>query len=219
MTDTMINVITVNLNNREGLEKTMQSVVSQSYFDSIRYIVIDGGSTDGSLDVIDRRMGDIDVWVSEKDGGIYNAMNKGLSYAEDGYTIFLNSGDWFSSHYVVGMVAPFLDRDIVYGDLRVHRRNGSHFIKKYTPYIEPDYFTYEAIPHEASFVRTSLYKSIGFREDYRILSDSIFFHEAIFRRSASYKHISEVVTDFCLGGISSDEELLKAERIRYFGKG
>ena len=214
-----ISVITINLNNREGLETTIKSVVGQTCFDDIEYIVIDGGSTDGSVDVIREYERFIKQWVSEKDGGIYNAMNKGLQMASGEYTIFLNSGDWFHSPDAIEAMIPLLDKDIVYGDLRIHRENGRCFTKKYMSEISYYYFTWEALPHEAAFVRTSLYKTIRFREDYRVLSDSIFFHEAINLRGASYKHVKFIVTDFCLGGISSNEFLLKEERLRYFGKG
>ena len=139
--------------------------------------------------------------------------------ADGDYCIFLNSGDWFHSPEIIGWMLPFLDKDIIYGDLRIHRENGRCFTKRYTGRITPEYFTHEALPHEAAFVKTSLYKSIGFREDYRILSDSIFFHEAINVRKVSYRHVGFIVTDFRLGGISSDEALLKKERIRFFGKG
>jgi len=214
-----VSVITINLNNRDGLKKTIESVVGQTRFCDIEYIVVDGGSTDGSLDVILDNMRYFKHWRSEKDGGIYNAMNKGLQMATGEYTIFLNSGDWFHTPDTIEVMQYLLDADIVYGDLRIHREKGRCFTKKYMGEISYYYFTWEALPHEAAFVKTSLYKTIRFREDYKILSDSIFFHEAINLCGASYKHVKCIVTDFCLGGISSNEELLKEERLRYFGKG
>ena len=89
-----ITVITINYNNRDGLRKTIDSVVNQTHND-YEYIIIDGGSTDGSLDVIKLYSNRIDYWKSEPDRGIYNAMNKGIDVARGEYCIFLNSGDYF----------------------------------------------------------------------------------------------------------------------------
>ena len=87
-----LSIITVNLNNREGLRKTAESVVSQTYKD-YEWIVIDGGSTDGSKELIEQYAEHISYWVSEPDKGIYNAMNKGIRQAHGEYFLFLNSGD------------------------------------------------------------------------------------------------------------------------------
>ena len=86
-----LSVITINYNNRDGLHKTIASVVNQSWRE-FEYIVIDGGSTDGSVDVIKSFADRIDYWVSEPDKGIYNAMNKGIDVAQGEYCIFINSG-------------------------------------------------------------------------------------------------------------------------------
>ena len=85
-------IITINYNNCEGLRRTIESVVNQTCHD-FEYIIIDGGSTDGSVDVIKQYADQIDYWVSEPDKGIYNAMNKGVAVAKGEYCLFLNSGD------------------------------------------------------------------------------------------------------------------------------
>ena len=87
-----LSIITVNLNNKTGLEKTVKSVCSQT-FEEFEFIIIDGGSTDGSLDIIKRYEDNISCWVSEQDKGVYNAMNKGIKMAKGEYLQFLNSGD------------------------------------------------------------------------------------------------------------------------------
>ncbi len=86
-----VSIITINLDNRTGLEKTAQSILSQTY-KQYEWIVIDGGSTDGSFDLIRQLEGDIAHWISEKDSGIYNAMNKGVDAATGDYLMFMNSG-------------------------------------------------------------------------------------------------------------------------------
>ena len=84
-------IITINYNNRDGLEMTINSVLGQSYQD-LEYIIIDGGSTDGSVEVIKKYESRIDYWVSEPDKGVYNAMNKGIGKASGDYLNFMNSG-------------------------------------------------------------------------------------------------------------------------------
>lgn len=90
-----ISIITINFNNKDGIEKTISSVVAQTYKD-IQYIIIDGDSTDGSVEVIKKYHEDIDYWISEPDKGIYDAMNKGILKATGDYVLFLNSGDYLS---------------------------------------------------------------------------------------------------------------------------
>ncbi len=89
-----LSIITVNLNNKDGLQKTIDSVISQTFKD-FEWIVIDGGSTDGSKELIEKYSDYISYWVSEPDKGIYNAMNKGIKVAKGDYLEFLNSGDIF----------------------------------------------------------------------------------------------------------------------------
>lgn len=213
-----INVITVNLNNKDGLRRTIESVLLQSYINLIDYVVIDGGSTDGSKDVIEDYWSMLYHFTSEKDSGIYNAMNKGIDAANCEYTIFLNSGDTFYDSNVVELMCKNLDADIVYGNLMIHQANPKDgcFLKEYTDVVPDDYFTYEALPHEAAFVRTDLLKQKRFREDYRIISDTIFFHEAIVDEKATYRHENCVVTNFFLGGVSSDYSKVEREKRRYF---
>ena len=88
----LISIITVNFNDKIGLERTLESVFSQN-FRNFEYLVIDGGSNDGSKELLEKNSEKINYWVSEPDKGIYNAMNKGISFAKGEYLIFLNSGD------------------------------------------------------------------------------------------------------------------------------
>ena len=100
-------IITINYNNADGLRRTIESVVSQT-FDDYEYVIIDGGSTDGSVDVIKEYENKISYWVSEKDGGIYNAMNKGVKASNGEYLIFMNSGDVFYRDKVLEDIMPYL---------------------------------------------------------------------------------------------------------------
>ena len=108
-------IITINYNNKDGLKKTIESVINQSCKD-FEYIIIDGGSTDGSVDVIRQYADRINYWISEPDKGVYNAMNKGVAQAHGEYLNFMNSGDCFSDNSVLENIAHSLcSYDIVTG--------------------------------------------------------------------------------------------------------
>ena len=110
-----ISIITINYNNASGLEKTIRSVVEQTY-NEYEYIIIDGASSDKSKEVIQEYQRYIDFWCSEKDSGIYNAMNKGIQKASGEYLLFLNSGDVLNNSAVLADIHGFLSgEDIVYG--------------------------------------------------------------------------------------------------------
>ena len=107
-------IITINYNNRDGLRNTIESIINQSYKD-YEFIVIDGGSTDGSVDIINEYKDRITYWVSEKDNGIYHAMNKGVKTAHGEYLSFINSGDMLYNDHVLEDCVPYLKWDIVHG--------------------------------------------------------------------------------------------------------
>jgi glycosyltransferase involved in cell wall biosynthesis len=112
-----ISIVTVAWNNAEGLEKTIQSVVNQTYKNT-EFIIIDGGSTDGTIDIINRYKEDIDYWVCEKDDGIYDAMNKGIKVSTGDWLSFMNSGDVFYNKQVLDdlTIGIFPDKSIIYGN-------------------------------------------------------------------------------------------------------
>lgn len=114
-----ISIITIVLNDKQNIEETIQSVVSQNI--EIEYIVIDGASTDGTLDVLQKHKDKIDTIISEKDSGIYKAMNKAIDMANGEWICFMNSGDMFYDSKVLKNILPKIDDsvDIVYGDQEV----------------------------------------------------------------------------------------------------
>jgi len=113
-----LSIITVNLNNKSGLQKTIDSVISQTYKD-FEWIIIDGGSTDGSKELIEQYSQYITYWISEPDKGIYNAMNKGIVQAKGEYLQFLNSGDALYDKYVLDKIlkATNITSDIITGSI------------------------------------------------------------------------------------------------------
>ena len=210
-----ISIISINLNNKEGLNKTISSVLNQSFTD-YQYIIIDGGSTDGSSELIKSYSKKITYWVSEKDGGIYNAMNKGIKQAGGEYLLFLNSGDClFDKEVLKKMLQKGNHADIIYGNILLD--NG----KEKTEGVFPEkllfsYFFNHSLPHACSLIKRSLFENTGlYNEDYKIVSDWEFFLLAINKYQCSYQYVPIPVTVFNLEGISAREEnqqLIKEER-------
>ena len=170
-----LSLITINRNNVEGLRKTIKSVIAQT-LDGFEYIVIDGASTDGSVDVIKQYENKISYWVSEPDKGIYNAMNKGIARAQGEYVLFLNSGDYLvDKNVLVNVVAYELKEDIVYGEQLVEK-NGS--LQK-TLFLEPESISFysfikSSLPHQCTFIRKNLFDKIGlYNESNKIVFSKI----------------------------------------------
>ena len=121
MDNSLISVITVSYNAVSTIEQTILSVINQTY-SNIEYIIIDGGSTDGTIDIIRRYEDKIAYWVSEPDRGIYDAMNKGASKANGEYIAFLNSDDWYELD-AVSIIAQFADgkTDLISGIIKLYK--------------------------------------------------------------------------------------------------
>lgn len=199
-----ISIITVNLDNAAGLERTIKSVKAQS-FDGYEFIVIDGASSDDSVDVIKKYENDIDYWVSECDTGIYQAMNKGIRQAHGEYCLFLNSGDWLIAETSLSDSVIQLDGgvDIYYSDLLVSNGVKSWKIE-YPKVLDPNYFVMNTISHQNSLIRHGALVNWGlYREDYRIVGDWFFFLDAIYRHKASFKHLDGYLAYYFHVGMSN----------------
>jgi len=211
-----LSIITINLNNKVGLKKTVDSVMSQTWRD-FEWIIIDGGSTDGSKEVIEELaknpLANISYWCSEKDKGVYNAMNKGIAKANGEYLQFLNSGDCFHSDEVLAGVTNELhdEVDILYGDVDFVSPTGTVTFH-YPSVLTTHYFLYRSLGHPSAFIKAQLLKEKGYREDFKIVSDWYRFIEW-FRNGNNFKHIDLIITDFDTGGVSnSNQDLLDEER-------
>lgn len=172
-----LSIITINYNNQLGLKKTIESVVSQLYKD-FEYIVIDGGSSDGSIDIIKTNGDKISYWVSESDKGIYNAMNKGIAKAKGQYLQFLNSGDYLVSSTVLEkMMSETFDYDMVYGNCLMVYPNGKILVDcPGGADINFRTFFNSTINHQASFIKRSLFLKYGlYDEVLKIAADWKFF--------------------------------------------
>lgn len=222
-----VSVITINYNNKAGLKRTLDSLFSQVMND-FEIIVVDGGSTDGSKELLLENQSRLAYWVAEKDGGIFNAQNKGIDQATGEYLLFLNSGDILADEYVFKKVSDAgLDADIVYGDMYLKEQG-----KEAKKLLQmPDKINWlhllkDTVWHPVSFIRKKLFDQYGkYNEHYRIVSDYEFFVRVIQGKKVSTKHVSVAVAVFETGGMSSapeNKEQVIAERNeiqdRYFNK-
>lgn len=202
-----ISIITVNYNNRKGLEKTIQSILSQTQRD-YEFIIIDGGSTDGSKELIESYSEKLDYWVSEPDAGIYNAMNKGIKVAKGDFLIFMNSGDSFYEDTVLEKVNPLLvdEFDIYYGDNYKVKPNSKRK-KTYPEKLSFSFFYTNCINHQATFIRKQLFFDyFMYNEKFKIVSDWEFFIYVICVENRPYKYLKMTINNYDFTGISSVKE-------------
>ena len=210
-------IITVNYNNREGLRRTIESVISQTCRD-FEFIVIDGGSTDGSADVLNHYDSQITYWVSEKDSGIYNAMNKGIRHAKGDYLNFMNSGDCFYDSEVLQQIVPHLgEADIVVGrDYHFSQQKNQGHASIQPARVTMIHFFVATLDHQSSFIRRQLFDDALYREDYRLVSDWIFFTEKIVGKGSSVKFIPDIICRREEGGISEQQRDTNRKEINTF---
>jgi glycosyltransferase involved in cell wall biosynthesis len=213
-----LSIITINLNNVAGLCKTIESVVAQTFTD-FEYIIIDGASTDGCVDIIKKYADKISYWVSEPDKGIYNAMNKGTLKASGEYLLFLNSGDALAASNTLASIAQHLNNiDIVSG--YVIGFYGCEEVEKMPPAeLKFRYLYHQNIPHQAQFIKRELMFSLGlYNEQLKILSDYEFNIKALCN-NATYRCLDILISYVDTSGISysiSNNKVIHNEREQIF---
>lgn len=213
-----ISIITINFNNLLGLKRTCLSITQQLSND-FEFIIIDGGSTDGSKEYIIKHESHVNFWVSEPDKGVYNAMNKGLAQATGDYCIFLNSGDYFVDRNVLRSISEQIDNttDLVYGLIQWEET-----LSYWNPRIGIKSFEMafkSLIPHQGVFFKTEVLKNMGgYIESYKVISDWALLL-AIHNKSSKIQKIELVISMCEKQGISSTyEALAKKERMNYLIK-
>ena len=210
-----LTVVSICLNNKEGLEKTIQSVINQTFFDKIEYVIIDGGSTDGSKEVIEQYQDMLAYWCSEPDGGIFPAMNKSIEHINGDYALYLNSGDILNKNNVIERVYGELDKDIVYGN--EYKVNNKRTLARFPDNLNENFFKKSALPHQSTFIRTELLKEHNYSTDWKVLGDWSWLRERIMVDKVSYKHLNFPISDYDLNGFSTiNQKLFFAERDEYY---
>ncbi len=199
----VVSIITVNLNNAPGLQQTVDSVLGQAHTD-YEFIVIDGGSTDGSVAFLQQHSDQITHWTSEPDRGIYHAMNKGISRATGTYCLFLNSGDWLVDEYVLEQCfAHNHTSDLLIGGCHILESNNR--IHTYSLKQDLTFWSFfgTTIPHQSVFIKRSLFGKLGsYDETYRIHGDYQFWIRAVIINTCSVASLHGVVANYNLEGIS-----------------
>ena len=200
-----LSVITINFNNAAGLEKTINSVIDQSFPD-FEFIVIDGSSSDNSLEIIKKNVNKINYWISEKDMGIYNAQNKGILASKGEYCLFLNSGDCFVNKDILSKVFSIQDSsDIIYGDILTIDRNQQVKHLKMPDNIGSFQLFRDTLWHPVSFIKRELFLKYGnYDEQFKIVADYEFFVRVIIGKKIATKHIPIEIALFDTSGLSSD---------------
>jgi glycosyltransferase involved in cell wall biosynthesis len=198
----LISVITVSLNNKTGLERTIPSVLSQSYR-PVEYLVIDGGSTDGTIELLDRYRDRISRIISEPDNGIYDAMNKGIRLASGEWLNFMNAGDYFYDPLVIETVALQINEaaDAIYGNSIADYR---HFATVRNTGNPDELWKGMIFSHQSLFVRTSFARAYPFDIDLKKIADFDFVLKASARGMKILK-ISAPVAVCDTTGISNED--------------
>lgn len=197
----LITIVTVVYNNVTSLKRTIQSIIDQTY-KNIEYIIIDGGSTDGTVDVIKSYDDKIDYWISEPDKGLYYAMNKGLDLAKGEWINFMNSGDRFCKNTTIAEVCSHQFKDgVIYGDV-LFSFDGSNEV-----YVKANSLEYfwkgMQFVHQATFITTEIMKRFPFDTNYRLIADYNSLYQ-IFLSGVKFHYVNIPVCKFLAGGLSDN---------------
>jgi glycosyltransferase involved in cell wall biosynthesis len=204
-----ISIITVAYNAAATIADTMASVAAQD-FEEVEHVVIDGGSTDGTQDIVSTGIRPGGRFVSERDKGLYDAMNKGIAFATGDVIGILNADDILAGRHILGDIAArfhALDVDAVLGDVAFFRDGEPDtIVRRYdSGYFRPDRVAWGIMPaHPGMYMTRESYRRVGpYRLDYRIAADFEFVARAFLRHRLSFAHLPEIVVKMRLGGIST----------------
>ena len=213
-----LSIITVCLNDKHGLERTAKSILKQTDR-NFEWIVIDGNSTDGSVELLEQYSDAIGNCISEPDDGIYDAMNKGIKLASGRYCWFLNAGDTLYDLNVVEQLQPFLTSDLVIGQMEVFSPVDTHKnrIREYeTQNIGKRYLYFRTLPHQATCIKRSLFMNFGLYDTSFVIAADHDFFARVFRQGASIGFAPFCLSIYMLDGLSTElkaSQLFEKERI------
>ncbi|MDR0408150.1 MAG: glycosyltransferase [Campylobacteraceae bacterium] len=198
----IISVVTVVFNGKDFIEDTILSVINQTY-KNIEYIIIDGGSTDGTIDIIKKYKDKITFWISEKDDGIYDAMNKGTIKARGEWLNYMNAGDKFYKNTTIEEISEELDKMgdvvVIYGDTEMvfDKHN------KYIRHAKKDGHKYHhQFVHQSSFIKKDIALKYPYDTSFKIAGDTDFFTK-LYNKGYKFAKINNIISIFNIIGVSS----------------
>jgi len=201
-----ITIVTVVFNCATTIEQTLKSVVEQTY-PNIEYVVIDGGSDDGTWNIVCKYSSHIDYLVSEKDSGVYHAMNKAVAVASGDWILFMNSGDVFCSPSVVETVffgSIYSQKEVIYGGHQVVYRSGR--VRVVSPKSRLNFWKGSQFSHQAAFIPLSYHKQYLYDLNYKIAADYAFFCQAN-RYGIEFKHVFLLIATITAHGMSDTQRI------------
>jgi glycosyltransferase involved in cell wall biosynthesis len=205
----LISIITVVYNNEKDIRNAIESVLDQNY-EYIEYIVIDGGSDDGTIDVINEYRDHISVFISETDNGIYDALNKGISHSSGDFIAILHSDDLFCNSRVVSNIANKISQssrlELYFSDMVIVDRASDKVLRYYTAsFFKPWMLRIGYMPpHPTCFIKKKLFDEFGlYSLDYKIASDFDFLVRIFFGREIKWSYLNQVTVKMKQGGISN----------------
>jgi glycosyltransferase involved in cell wall biosynthesis len=204
----LVSIITVCLNSEKTIEQTIQSVINQTY-SNIEYIIIDGKSTDRTLDIIAKHKDKISIYVSEKDAGIYDAMNKGLKLATGELIGIINSDDWYELDAAETIVNTFLeDRNVqvIYGNMNVYEKDKFILTRYPSPIKDLPYDM--VLPHPSVFITSEIYKKYRFNIKYKIIADYDLLLK-LYSKNYKFEYVNRNISNFRVGGHSDATSFIK----------
>lgn len=215
----LISVITIVYNGEKFIERTINSVINQTY-PNVEFIIIDGGSTDQTLDIVRKYEDKISFWKSEPDQGIADAFNKGISVAKGSIIGFVNSDDWYEVNTIEKVAGYFDTNEVVFGDVQFWEKNK----KAHRTYGNHNRLNHGmTIAHPAVFVKKEIYDRYGlFNLEYKIAMDYEFILRLYFNK-VSFYNIESIIVNMSLGGLSDRkwvEACIEERKIKdlYIGK-
>lgn len=209
-----VSIITISYNNLKGLKDTYNSIHQQTFRD-FEWIVVDGGSTDGTKEFLEEHESELAYWCCEQDKGVYNAQNKGTAQAQGEYCIYMNSGDsFFADNVLEKIFEKEIDADIVYGNWMLIFEDGKTRLGIAPEAADLAYFYDDNMCHQSMLIRTEAVKNRPYDESFRIYAD---WEEwlALLMQGKIFKKIDMTICNFMVGGISTGDnasEKLKQER-------
>lgn len=199
-----VTIVTVTYNAEKYLEQTIKSVIEQDY-KNIEYAIIDGGSSDATIDIIKKYADHIDYWISERDNGIYDAMNKGTLKATGDYINYLNAGDVFTDINTISTVVFNLDKlvDVLYGGVNLWYKDKAKYI--YDAPRKPETI-FKQLPccHQSMFIKTTQMKKHLYNTNFKLSSDVELFFE-LFKNKVNFQVLNQPIVNFLMGGKSQNE--------------